>query len=155
MADTYTVTRTATIEATPAELYERVVDLHRWEAWSPWVDLDPEMVTTYSGVDRGVGAAYDWSGNRKAGAGRMEIVEDVPNERVTLDLSFLKPFKSESQITFVFDEVAPGSTQVTWELVGPQTLSTRIMGIFVSMDKMVGKDFEKGLERLRVDAAGG
>ena len=154
MASTYTVTREATIDAPPAALYERIVDLHRWESWSPWVDLDPEMETTYSGPEQGVGAADAWSGNRKAGAGRMEIVEAVPDERVTLDLAFLKPFKSESQISLQLDETAPGSTHVTWTLTGPQTVSSRIMGLFVSMDKMVGKDFEKGLDRLRADATG-
>ena len=36
MADTLVVERTATIPAPPADVYERVVDFHRWEAWSPW-----------------------------------------------------------------------------------------------------------------------
>ena len=153
-SDTYTVVRTATIDAPASELYERVVDLHRWESWSPWADLDPDMDLTYSGADAGVGAVYEWSGNSKAGAGRMEIVEVVPDERVTLDLAFLKPFKSEWQISMTFAPVADEQTQVTWTLTGHKTLASRIMGIFVSMDKMVGKDFEKGLERLRSDVGG-
>ena len=33
-------------------------------------------------------------------------------------------------------------------MVGPKTFMTRVMGIFMSMDKMVGHDFEKGLTRL-------
>jgi hypothetical protein len=37
-------------------------------------------------------------------------------------------------------------------MVGPMTLMTRVMGIFKSMDKMIGPDFEKGLERLKVVA---
>ena len=35
-------------------------------------------------------------------------------------------------------------------MTGPKTLAVRAMGVFRSMDKMVGPDFEKGLGRLRV-----
>ena len=43
-------------------------------------------------------------------------------------------------------------SQVTWTMTGPKTLMTRVMGIFTSMDKIVGKDFEKGLARLKAVA---
>ena len=34
-------------------------------------------------------------------------------------------------------------------MIGPKTLATKVMGLFTSMDKMVGPDFEKGLARLK------
>lgn len=37
-------------------------------------------------------------------------------------------------------------------MTGPMTLMLRIMGIFKSMDKMVGPDLEKGLEQLKAVA---
>jgi hypothetical protein len=37
-------------------------------------------------------------------------------------------------------------------MVGPKTFMTRFMGIFMSMDKMVGRDFEKGLTQLSTAA---
>lgn len=43
-------------------------------------------------------------------------------------------------------------TQVTWRMIGPHTAVTRLMGVFLSMDRMVGPDFEKGLARLRAAA---
>ena len=48
--------------------------LHQWTRWSPWEDVDPDLHRAYSGAEEGVGAVYAWSGNRKAGAGRMEII---------------------------------------------------------------------------------
>ena len=62
-------------------------------------------------------------------------------------LQFLKPFKSSNTTTFTLDE-RDGGTHVTWRMVGPKTFMTRFMGVFMSMDKMVGRDFEKGLTQL-------
>jgi hypothetical protein len=152
----YSVTRGRHIDAPPAAVREQVVDLHRWRAWSPWEDLDPELRRRYGGPDAGVGAWYEWEGNRKAGAGRMEIV-DADDTSVTIDLRYLKPFRATSTARFTFDP-APSGTDVTWTVNGPKTLVTRIVGIFTSMDAVIGPDFEKGLDRLKAtaeaDAAG-
>jgi len=150
MGDTYEVVRTETIDAPSAVIHELVVDLHEWTRWSPWEDLDPDLRRTYSGADRSTGAVYEWSGNRKAGQGRMEVTGDEPLE-VTVAITFLKPFKSASVATFVLEPVGSG-TRVTWRIVGPKTLATKVMGIFTSMDKLIGPDFEKGLARLKATA---
>lgn len=153
MADTYTVQRTTTVAAPPTAVFERIVDLHRWETWSPWEDLDPDLHKTYGGPDAGVGATYAWKGNRKAGEGKMEIIDVEPDQHVTLSLSFVKPFKSESTTTLRLIPSGAG-TEVQWHLEGPNTLMTKIVGIFKSMDKMVGPDFEKGLRQLKADTEG-
>ena len=41
--------RVTTIQASPEQVFAQVNDFHRWEAWSPWAKLDPQMETTYSG----------------------------------------------------------------------------------------------------------
>ena len=148
MSSTYTVERSATVNAAPADIYPHLADFHRWTAWSPWEDLDPDLQRTYSGPDAGEGATYAWSGNRKAGVGGMRITEATGPTSVEIALEFVKPFKSTS--TTSFHLVPDGSgTKVTWTMVGPMTLMTRVMGIFKSMDKMIGPDFEKGLTRLK------
>jgi uncharacterized protein YndB with AHSA1/START domain len=147
----FEVKREATIAASRSAVYALLVDFHRWREWSPWEDLDPDLSRTYSGPDAGTGAVYEWTGNRKAGAGRMEITDAVEPARVQIALQFLKPFKSSNTTTFELVE-RDGDTQVTWRMVGPKTLMTRVMGVFSSMDKMVGKDFDKGLARLRAAA---
>lgn len=154
MADTYMVERTQYIAAPPDAVREHIIDLHRWEAWSPWEDVDPDLRKTYGGAESGVGAWYEWQGNRKAGTGRMEII-GVDDSTIRLDLQFLKPFKAHSNTTFDLHPDGDGDgTIITWALVGPNTGMTKVMGLFTSMDKMVGPDFERGLARLKDVAEG-
>jgi uncharacterized protein YndB with AHSA1/START domain len=143
----YEVQREADVPAPRRAVFDLIVDFHRWSEWSPWEDLDPAMQRTFSGAESGVGAVYEWNGNRKAGQGRMEITAADAPSRVEVALQFLKPFKSNNTTMFELTE-ADGATCVLWRMVGPKTFMTRIMGIFTSMDKMIGPDFEKGLARL-------
>jgi hypothetical protein len=150
-SDTFVVERRERVEAPRAQVLERIVDFRRWQAWSPWEDLDPDLRRSYSGAEAGLGAVYEWDGNRKAGRGRMEIVALDDAVTVTIDLRFFKPFKSHN--TSVFNLRPDGdATSVTWTMTGPKTKMTRLMGLFTSMDKMIGPDFEKGLRRLKSDA---
>lgn len=150
-ASTYTVERSTVVRAEPARLFAEVADFRRWPAWSPWEDVDPAMTRSYSGADKGAGAVYTWSGNRRAGEGRMEITRTDEPTRVVVDLQFLKPFRSSAITTFTFAPTGEG-TRVTWTMAGPRTFGVRVMGLFTSMDKLVGTDFEKGLQRLRAIA---
>ncbi len=154
MADEYVVERRMRIAAPADRIYDRVVDLRRWQSWSPWEDLDDALERTYDGPERGVGQRYGWSGNRQAGKGSMQITDAVEGERVAADLAFEKPFRSRSSMAFTF---APDgeATDVTWRLVGPRTVMVRIMGLFKSMDALLGPDFEKGLDRLRAVSEAG
>ena len=146
----YEVSRSASIAADPARVHALVDDFHQWRQWSPWEDLDPDLVRTYGGADHGVGATYSWKGNRKAGQGSMEITGSTP-ERVEVALAFLKPFKSESVVVFTIAPAA-GGTEVTWTMSGEQKGMAGLFGRIVSMDKLVGKDFERGLARLKAAA---
>jgi uncharacterized protein YndB with AHSA1/START domain len=145
---TYTVERSTVIAAPPERVYEHIVDFHQWTGWSPWEDMDPNLHRSYSGADAGTGASYAWSGNRKAGQGRMTITEAEAPSRVRIDLIIDKPFKTRHDTTFLIRPDGPGSS-VTWSMTGKQTAMTKVMGIFKSMDAMIGPDFEKGLARLK------
>jgi uncharacterized protein YndB with AHSA1/START domain len=89
--DTYTVERWVAIDAPPERVYEQIADFRNWTTWSPWEGLDPELKRTYAGAESGTGAVYSWSGNRKAGQGRMEIIGAREPSRVDIDLLFEKP----------------------------------------------------------------
>jgi uncharacterized protein YndB with AHSA1/START domain len=153
MAASFTVERSITIEAPPAAVYGRIADFHRWAAWSPFEDLDPAMSRTFEGPASGSGSIYHWSGNMKAGAGLMEMVEVVPDQRVVIDQRNFKPMKSQAEVTFSLAPAGDGTT-VTWTMVGRSTTTTKVMGIFRSMDKMIGPVFEKGLANLKADSEG-
>jgi hypothetical protein len=146
--DTYSVERSLTMDASPARIYDQIVNFHHWTGWSPWEGVDPALKRTYSGADSGTGAVYFWSGNRKAGQGRMEITDAIEPSRVQIDLAFEKPFTSRSDTIFTIQPEGSGS-RVTWLMTGRKTFMTRVMGIFKSMDKLIGPDFEKGLSGLK------
>jgi len=149
--DTFRVTRSATIDAPPDKVYPLIADFHRWPAWSPWENRDPAMQRTFGGADRGKGATYAWAGNREVGEGRMEITDATMPSKVTIKLDFLQPF--EGHDVTVFELVPQGSaTQVTWTMYGPATFLTKLMDVFFSMDRMIGRDFEAGLEKMKTAA---
>ena len=148
LPDTFRVERTATIAAPPEQVFLHVNDFHRWIAWSPWEKKDPAMQRSHSGVPAGKGAAYAWDGNQKVGQGRMEIVESDAPARVKIQLDFLKPFEAHNMAEFTFTPAGNG-TQVTWAMYGPTPYLSKVMQVFVSMDRMVGPDFEAGLANLK------
>jgi hypothetical protein len=147
---TYEVTRSVTIAADPAHVHGLIDDFHQWPRWSPWEDLDPDLQRTYAGAESGVGAHYAWRGNRRAGEGSMQITSSTP-ERVAVALTFLKPWKATNDIVFALDPTVDG-TGVTWTMRGEQKGLMAVVGRVVPMDRLVGKDFEKGLARLKAVA---
>ena len=150
---TFRIERSIVVDAPAAACFERIADFHRWRDWSPWEEMDPGMERTFGGADRGVGATYGWRGNRKVGAGRMEITQAVEPSEVTVALEFIKPFKASNVASFALDQ-RDGSTAVRWTMTGRRTLLTKVMEVFKSMDAMMGPDFERGLARLKADAEG-
>ncbi|MFT3899299.1 MAG: SRPBCC family protein [Gordonia sp. (in: high G+C Gram-positive bacteria)] len=148
MADTYTISRSTVIDAPVSAIYARIVDLHRWREWSPWEGLDPDLQREYSGPEQGVGARYAWEGNRKAGRGNMEIVAAKPDESVDVAVVFAKPMKSTSTSSFRLEPDGK-KTKVTWAMVGPHSLFSRVATPIGLFDRMLGKDFEKGLGMLK------
>ena len=151
--DIYTVERWTTIHAPPARVFDQVADFRNWTKWSPWEDVDPDLKRSYSGAESGTGAVYSWSGNRKAGQGRMEITDATEPSRVEIDLVFEKPWRARNRTLFTIQPEGSGS-RVSWSMTGKKSLMTKAMGLFKSMDKMLGPDFEKGLARLRITAEG-
>lgn len=147
----YEVVRTTTIAADPARVHGLVDDFHQWVGWSPWEDLDPDLRRTYTGPDRGVGAHYAWQGNRRAGRGSMEITAWTP-QRIDVDLVFLKPFDSHSTVTFDLVPAGEGRTDVTWTMRGEQQGLWGLIGRVIPMERFVGKDFDRGLARLKAAA---
>ena len=141
--------RKATIPASSAEVFAQVHDLHKWQAWSPWERVDPNMKRTYSGPAAGTGASYAWVGNRNVGEGRMTITECRPNELIRIKLEFFKPFKATNTAEFTFQPQGDHQTAVTWSMFGPKNFFAKALHMFCSMDKMIGGEFDIGLANLK------
>ena len=145
---TLRVERAVRIEAPADAVYPLVEDFRQWTRWSPYENVDPEMTRNYSGAKRGVNSVYEWSGNGRAGAGRIEIVNSTPNRSITLELHFLRPFEGHKTADFTFSE-ADGITFVTWAMYGEQQTICKFMGSIIPMERMIGGEFEKGLKALK------
>ncbi len=149
--DSYTVERSATIKAPPEKLIGMISDFHQWGAWSPWEKIDPKMERTFSGAASGKGAAYHWKGNSDVGEGRMEVTDVTMPTSVAIKLDFIAPFNSAN--TTVFKLAPQGeNTTITWTMKGPMAFTTKLMAVFVSMDAMIGKDFQQGLANMKAVA---
>ena len=145
----FRVERSTTISASPETVFAEVNDLHKWQAWSPWAKLDPEAKLTYEGPEQGVGAAYSWaSKDNKVGEGRMSIIESKANELIRFKLEFKKPFEATNTAEFTF-KAEGAQTKVNWSMFGTRSFMFKAVGLFMSCDKMIGPDFEKGLRDLK------
>ncbi len=145
------VQRTSSIQAPTEKIFPYINDYRNWPQWSPYEKVDPNMRRSMSGPTSGVGAVYEWSGNSKAGAGRMEITQSVPSSKVIIKLDFSKPMEGHNTAEFTLRPKG-NATDVTWAMSGPTPYVAKVMSIFFNMDKMIGKEFETGLANLKTVA---
>ena len=145
----YRVTRSTVINRRRSDVYNYVRFLRNQDEWGPWARKDPGMEHSFKGTDGEVGFVSAWKGNKQVGEGEQEITGLDENRRVDSALRFFKPWKAESDAFIILDD-HEGGTNVTWGFEGVnKTLMSRAMGVFMNMDKMVGGDFEEGLQNLK------
>ena len=141
------VERSVLVAAAPADVFPFANDFDQWMKWNPWQAMDPDQTVTFSDNRVGPGAWYAWKSD-KVGEGKMSIRESVPNEKVTEELAFTAPMASVATVTFSFAPEGDG-TRVTWSFDQPNEGMGKVAGVFMDMDKMLGADFERGLDTLK------
>ncbi len=147
----YRVTRSLATGAPPGAVFPQVNELKKWEAWSPWRKVDPNMKLTYDGPASGVGASYAWVGNKEVGEGRSTITEIRTNQLVQFKFEFFKPMSGVSTAEFTFKPQG-NQTEVTWGITGKKDFMSKAVCLFMSMDKMIGGRMEMGLADLKTVA---
>ena len=149
--DSFRVERKVVIKAAPEKIFPWLEDPKKTTEWSPWEKKDPAMKKTFSGPAKGVGAAYAWDGNKEIGAGSLELTEVVAPKKVVMKLDFIRPMEGHNIAAY---EVVPveGGSEVTWSITGPSPFISKVMCVFMNMDKMIGTEFEKGLSDLKTIA---
>ena len=148
--DTFTLQRSATIGAPPDKVFALINDVKAFNTWNPFARKDPAARLQYQGAASGPGAAYTWQGGT-SGAGRMEVIEAVAPAKVVMRLDFEEPMKATNRVDFTLVPLG-AATKVTWAMSGPMPYLHKLVTTFVSMDKMVGSDFEAGLANLKFAA---
>lgn len=141
--------KTVTIRAPASAVYEQLSKLKNFNAWSVWSRQDSSATYTISGTDGTPGAASSWKGDPAlSGEGKMEITGLEPGQKVSHSIQFIKPRKAKGTSSFTLRE-NNGLTTVTWNFEMATPRPWNIFNLFYSMDKQMGKDFEKGLIALK------
>jgi uncharacterized protein YndB with AHSA1/START domain len=144
------VERSIRIKAPAEMIFPYINDFHQWQAWTPY-DKDSAMKKSYSGSESGPGAHYAWEGDKQVGQGEIMITRTTPPHRLEFDLHMIQPFEARNVATMSLD--ADGdATRVTWGLDAKHNLMMKVVALFMDLDKLIGKDFELGLSRLKVAA---
>lgn len=142
--------REITIEAPVRVVYNQVNDFHNWEKWAVWSQVDPMMQVEYEHMGMGQGAVYRWSSNKESvGNGSMTITDAFPLDSILIDLDFGEQGLAKAPFYFTADGQ---STKVKWSFETDLGMNPvhRWMGLL--FEGMIGPDYEKGLENLKVVA---
>ena len=143
----FRVERSATLAAPAQALFEQVNDHRKFNAWNPFLKVDPNVKNTYSGPESGVGAVCSWDGNSDIGAGSATIIESKSSELVRERMDWIRPMAGVAYVDFSFKPEGD-KTVVTWAMYGKNGFMGKLMSLFMDCDKMVGPQFEQGLADL-------
>ena len=146
--DTFSIQRAVTIAAPASKIFGQVNDLRKWNAWSPWARLDPNIKPSFENDSEGTGAIMRWDGNNDVGTGSMTIIDSKPNESITIKLDMQKPLTATNTVLFTFNDVG-NQTTVTWSMEGTNSFISKAFGLVFNCEKLVGDQFEQGLANLK------
>ena len=143
----YYIERTIIINKPVPQVFDYVAHIKNQVNYNIWVQADPNLKQEFIGTDGTVGFINTWNGNNKAGEGRQEITNIIPNERVDLQLQFIRPFKSTMNGSTLTQDMPGNSTKVTSVVNGISKYPMNLMNLVI--DKMLGKDMDTNLNNLK------
>lgn len=141
------ISREMFMAASPEVIFPYINNSKKSYDWMPWADGDPGLKMNFSGPEEGLGASSNWVG-KKMGVGSAEVIESIPNLSVKTRLVYTEP-NEMNQIAELSLTPASGGTLVRWSVNGHNGFFMRLICVFMDMDKMVGDQFLKGLEKLK------
>lgn len=146
----YAVVRNVIINKPVNIVFDYVKHLNNQTQYSIWTMRDPHAKTTSQGTDGTVGFIASWdSKNSQVGKGEQEIIGLTENKKVDIRLHFYKPFNCAASANFVTNNVGDGTTELAWTFNGSMPYPFNIMRVFTSIDKMIGKDLQDGLNNVK------
>ena len=146
----YTVSREVTIKRNKAEVFDYARMLKNQHDYSVWWKMDPKQITTYKGEDGTIGFVAAWKSELDSvGSGEEEIVALEADKRIGFALRFKEPFESEATSEMLFSAPDSSTTQLAWNFRGEMSYPFNVMQLFISMEEMLGKDIEEGLQNMK------
>lgn len=141
----YHIERSILIDAGEAKVRPAIEDFGEWPKWSPWLCMEPDTKLNVYGTPGQTDHSYDWDGEL-VGAGKMKIAS-LEQGKIKMDLSFLRPFKSEAKVMMEINPVGDSQTEVTWHMDGKMPFFLFFM--IGMMKAMIGMDYARGLKMLK------
>ncbi|MFO1187490.1 MAG: GyrI-like domain-containing protein [Alphaproteobacteria bacterium] len=75
------------VNAPQEQVFATLNSIKEFNAWSPFLKMEPTATTEFSGPDAGEGASLHWVG-KKLGKGSMTVVASTPETRIDYALEF-------------------------------------------------------------------
>lgn len=135
------IEKSVKIEKPVSEVYQMLNNFETWKTWSPWLITDPDAKVTIAEDKK----SYEWTGP-VTGDGNMKIFAEKENERIDMDLTFLKPWKSTAKVWMDVQTEGSG-TRVKWGM--DSKLPFFIFFMKKLMESMISMDYERGLSMLK------
>ncbi len=142
------IERERVIDQPEAVTFDALADLRRFQHWSPWFDHMTEPDIRFEGLPGEVGSTLVWSDQRSGADGRMWIVGLSRPDRIDLDLEL---GENEAEVYFLVADEAGSRSRVRWGMqveFGALDLVGRYAGLL--LPRLVGRDYDEGLERLEL-----
>ena len=144
---TYHIERSIIIDAPDSLVYEQLWLYSNFKEWSPWHNLDSNMLIRLSGKDGEEGFSFHWSGNEEVGEGTQTLISVFP-KRLEFELDLVRPFKSKFPAYFII-EGDKTKTKVTWGFDPKFPFPINVWSMFTDIDIAMGSDYNRGLGYLK------
>ncbi len=146
----FKVEREVVINKPKQEIFDYIKHLKNHDNFTVWAAMDPNMKKEYTGTDGTVGFSFIWASDHKqAGHGKQTITAIKEGEELDTEVHFLKPWDNIAHAYFKTELAEDSQTKVKWGIYNDVKYPMKVMRLFMNMDKMIGKDFDKGLAKLK------
>jgi hypothetical protein len=145
----YAITRDVVINKNSLDVYNYIKYLKNQDNFNKWTMTDPNMKKDFRGTDGTVGFVYAWEGNRAAGKGEQEIKSLVEGKKLDAEVRFVRPFAAVANTSFITESQPANQTRVQWDLSSKMKYPMNAILLFMSMEKMLGKDMQTSLGILK------
>jgi hypothetical protein len=140
--------KSISINAPVEKVWQNTNTLKAMDQWSPWNDLDPKMKKDWTGTTGQPGEKVCWE-SKEAGNGCQEVKKaDASKKRIDTEIKFLTPYESEANAYVTVVPEGNGS-KATWGFTSKIPYPFTVMKMFMNMEDAIGKDYQKGLSRLK------